>query len=189
MRHRLAIGIALLERVGDGLELVGGFLGELRARTAGAQFVGIVKDGAKPGEIDRLGQIVEFELVFRRGFVGPARLDAEDVGVAGDMQRRIFERGRIVRQLFERLAEIALLLLVFPGEEALLPDVRPALAAANLGCALLEGEMVASGIVLCGRRVIEQAAKVDKMLMRRRALGQRHRLPFADEVLRGHASA
>ena len=109
---------------------------------------GIVEDGAKTSEVDRLGEVVELELVFRRDFVGPARLDAEDVRVAGDMQRRVFERGGVAGQLFERLVEIALLLLVFPGEKALLPDVRPAFAAAGLRRAFLEGEMVADRVVL-----------------------------------------
>ena len=37
MRDGLPIGIAMLQRVGNRLELVGGFLGELRARAARAQ--------------------------------------------------------------------------------------------------------------------------------------------------------
>ena len=59
---------------------------------------------------------------------------------------------------------------------------------AATGCrrALLEGEMVAERIVLDRRRMIEQPAKVDEMLLRCRAFGQRHRLPFADEFLRRH---
>jgi hypothetical protein len=127
MRDRLAIGIAMLERVRDRLELVGGLAGELRARAPGARLVRVVEDGPKPGEVDRLGQIVELELVSRRNFLGPSRLDAKDVRVAGDMERRVFERRRVARQLFERLAEIALLFLVLSGERALLPDVRPTL--------------------------------------------------------------
>jgi hypothetical protein len=101
------------------------------------------------------------------------------------MQRRVFQSHGVAGELFERLAEVALPLLVLPGEEPLLPDVRPALAAAGLGRALLEGEMVANGIVLGRRRVAEQAAEVKEMLLRRRPLGQGDRLPFADEVLRG----
>ena len=186
MRHRLAIGIAMLERVRNRLELVRGFLRKLRARAARTELVGLEEDGAKTIQIDRLREIVELEFVFRRRLVGPARLDAEDMRVAGDMQRRIFERGGVVSQLFERLVEIALLLFVLPGEEALLPDIGPSFAAADLGRALFEGKMVADRIVLGGSRVVEQPAEVDEMLLRRRPFGQRHRLPFADEVLRGH---
>ncbi len=186
MRHRLAVGVAVLQRVGDRLELVGRLLGQLVARAAGAQLLRVVKDGAQAGEIDRLREVFEVEFVFRRYFVGPARLDAEDVRVARDVQRRIFERRGIARQLFERLVEIAFSLLVFPGEIVFLPNVRPALATAGLGYPLLEREMIADRIVLRRGRVIEEPAEVDKVLLRRRALGQRHRLPFADEILRRH---
>ncbi len=102
------------------------------------------------------------------------------------MDGRIFEPGRVMRKLLHGLVEIALLLLVFPGEEALFPDVGPAIAAADLGRALFEGEMVAHRIILGGRRVVEEPAEVDEMLLRGLALGQRDRLPFLDEILRGH---
>lgn len=58
-----------------------------------------------------------------------------------------------------------------------------------LGGAFLEGEMVPLGVVLGWRRVAEQPAEVDEMLLRGLALGQRCRLPFADEVLRVTGSA
>ena len=179
-------GLRCCKRVGNRLELVGRLLGQLGARAPRAQLLRVVEDGAQTGEVHRLGEVFELEFVFRRDLVGPARLDAEDVRVAGDVQRRVFERRGVAGQLFERLVEIALLLLVFPGEIALLPDVGPAFAAAGLRRALLEGEMVADRIVLGRRRMIEQPAKVDEMLLRGRALGERDRLPFADEFLRRH---
>ena len=74
-------------------------------------------------------------------------------------------------ELFEGFAEIALLLFVLPGEEALLPDIGPSFAAADLGRALFEGEMIAFRVVLGGRRVIEQLAEIDEMLLRRRPFG------------------
>ncbi len=77
MRHRLAVGIAVLQRVGDRLELVGGVLGQLGARAAGAQLVGIEEDRVEDREILRLGEVVELEFVFGRDLVGPARLDAK----------------------------------------------------------------------------------------------------------------
>ena len=43
--------------------------------------------------------------------------------------------------------------------------------------------MIAVRVVLGGRRMIEQLAKIDEMLLRGRPLGQRDRLPFADEFL------
>ena len=108
------------------------------------------------------------------------------MGVAGDMDGRIFEPGRVMSQLLHGLVQVALLLFVFPGEEPLLPDIGPAIAAADLGRALFEGEMVAHWIILGGRGVVEQPAEVNEMLLRRRAFGQRDRLPFLDEILRGH---
>ena len=150
MRDRLAVGIAVLQAVGNRLELVGGFLGQLGPRAPRAQFVRIVEDGAEAGEVDRLGEVLELELVDRRDFVGPARLDAKDVRVAGDMQRRILERRGVAGQLFERLAEIALLLLVLPGEKALLPDVGPSFAAAGFRRALFEREMIADRVASMG---------------------------------------
>ena len=186
MRDRLPVRVPVLQAIGDGLELVCSFLGELRARAPGAQFVRIVKDGAQTGEVDRVAKLFEFELVLRRNLVGPAGLDSEDVGVAGDMQRRVFESRGIAGELFQRLVEIALFLLVFPGEISLLPDIRPSLAAAGLWRALLEGEVIADRIVLDRGRMIEQPTEVDEMFLRRCAFGQRHRFPFADEFLRRH---
>ena len=58
-----------------------------------------------------------------------------------------------------------MLALVLPGEEALLPDVGPALAAGRLLGARLEGEPVARGVGLGRRRVAEQAAEVDEVLL------------------------
>ena len=125
-------------------------------------------------------------MVFCRRFVGPARLDAENVGVAGDMDGRIFKAGRVAAELLHGLVEIALLLLVLPGEAAFLPDVGPAFAAADFRRALLEREMIAPWIVFGGRRMIEEATQVDEMFVRRRSFGERDRLPFANEVLRRH---
>ncbi len=66
MRDRLSVGITVLQPVGDRLELVGRLLGQLVARAARAQLFRIVKDSAKVGEVDRVGEVLEFELVHRR---------------------------------------------------------------------------------------------------------------------------
>ncbi len=189
MRHRLAVRVAVLETVGNRLELVGRLPGQHLAGAAGTERLGIVENIAQAGEIDRVGELFQLERIAGGRLVGPAGLDAKEVGVAGDMQRRVFQGGGVTGELFERLAQVVLLLLVLPGEKALLPDVRPALAAAGLGRPLLEREMVAGGVVLGRGRVADEAAEVEEMLLRRRPLGQRHRLPFADEVLRGHRTS
>jgi hypothetical protein len=129
--------------------------------------LGIEENGSQAREIDGVRELLELELIFGRRLVGPASLDAKDMRVAGDVQRRIFERRGVAGQLLQRLVEVALLLFVLPGEEILLPDVGPALAAAGLGRALLESEMVADWIVLGRCRMIEEPAQVEEMLVRR----------------------
>ena len=94
MRDRLAVGIAMLQAIGNGLELVGGLLRQLGARLRPSAAFRIVEDRAQDGEIFRLGEIVEVELVVCGDFVGPARFDAKAMRVAGDVQRRVFERRR-----------------------------------------------------------------------------------------------
>jgi hypothetical protein len=96
----------VLERVGDGLELLRRLLGQLVAGAAGAEFLRAPEDGAQAGEIDQVGQVLQLELVFRRRLVGPARLDAEDVGVAGDVQGRVLERRGVAGELLERLVKL-----------------------------------------------------------------------------------
>jgi hypothetical protein len=71
------------------------------------------------------------------------------------VQRRVFERRGVARQLFERLVKVTFLLFVLPSEISLFPDVGPAFAAAGLGRAFLECEMVADRVVLGRRRMIE----------------------------------
>jgi hypothetical protein len=62
------------------------------------------------------------------------------------------------------------LLLVFPSEEILLPDVCKAFPAAGLGGSLLEGKPFAGGVRRNGVLVLEQLAEVKEMRMRSRTL-------------------
>jgi hypothetical protein len=54
--------------------------------------------------------------------------------------------------------------------------------------AFLEAIALARGIVLYGGRMIDEAAKIDEMLLRRLPLGERDGIPFPDELMPGHAT-
>jgi hypothetical protein len=81
------------------------------------------------------------------------------------------------------LALYAVVNNAIPGEEALLPDIRPALAAALLAGAGLEGQ--AAVAALAGRWVIEQLAQVDEMLLGDAALFAGVAASLGGEGLRG----
>jgi hypothetical protein len=55
--------------------------------------------------------------------------------------------------------------------------------------AFLETITFAGRIVLDRRRMVDEAAEIDEMLLRCLPLGERDGLPFPDELMRGHAEA
>jgi len=77
--------------------------------------------------------------------------------------------------------EVGVRAFVLPGEGALFPDVGPALAAALLVGAFLEGQ--AAVAVLAGGLVAEQPAQIDEMFLGDTALFAGLAAPFADELL------
>ena len=160
--------------------------GDHRPRAARLQGVGIMKNRAKNIEFFGIGEVFELEGIFLRLQIGPCGENLEADRVADDKQGRVLQRGGVARELDHRLVEVSPALLILPGEIALLPNVRPAVAAARDRGAFFEGEVVAVGVVLGRRRVVEQPAQIQEMLLRRRALGQRMGFPFADEILRRH---
>jgi hypothetical protein len=186
MRDSFAVRIALLQFVGHRLELVRSFLCQLGSRPARTQLFRIVEDGAKVTEVHRVGEVFKVKLVNRRDFVGPARLDAKYVRVAGDVQWWVFQRGCVAGQLFESLAEIALLLLVLPSKESPFSDIGPAFTSTGLWRALFKSKRFAPWIGFYRIVVANQGAKVVEMRVSGRALGQRLWLPFFDEFLRRH---
>jgi hypothetical protein len=122
----------------------------------------------------------------RAGFVTSALADGADLFKVLDVTRH--REVKTLKAHDRRAKEFRepLFLFVFPSEITLFPDVGPAFAAAGLSRAFLECEMVAERVVLRRRRMIEQPAKVDEVLLRGRAFSQSDRLPFADEILRRH---
>ena len=71
----------------------------------------------------------------------------------------------------------------FFGAVILHPDVGPALIAFQLVDAALEGVPGAFRIGLSGRRLAEELAEVEEMLVAGRSLAERRALPFGDELL------
>ena len=59
---------------------------------------------------------------------------------------RVQQGFTIPKELLVGVVQVFAFALVLPGEAVLLPDVRPALAAAMLGDALLEGEPFPLGV-------------------------------------------
>jgi len=53
-------------------------------------------------------------------------MDDDLLDVGDDKQRRVLERLAVLEQLLIGLVEIGVRAFVLPGEEALLPDIRPA---------------------------------------------------------------
>jgi hypothetical protein len=109
-------------------------------------------------------------------------VDHEPRHVADHQQRRVLQRLPVLEELVVRLLEARAGALVLPGEEAALPDVGPAVAAAVLARAPLEREPVALRIDLRRLRVLEQLAQVEEVLLRRRPLGEVGGAPLGDEL-------
>ena len=174
MRHSLRRMAARLKALRQTREFIGRLLGE--------HFAGHV-----PAQLFRIGEIVESEIEGFRQRVRPGRHDPNRVGVAGHIQRRVFEIPGVLGKLFQRFAEAFFLFLVLECEIALLPDISEARRADGFERALLETIALARRIVLYRGRMVDEAAEIDEMLLRRLPLGERDGLPFFNELMRGHA--
>ena len=85
-----------------------------------------------------------------------------------------------------RGVQVLVLPLVFPGEPSAPPHIGPALAAAGLGGALLEG-IGCAGRVGVRRWLIEQRTQVQKVLLSSGTLVAGIGSPFGDQSSWGHA--
>ena len=79
--------------------------------------------------------------------------------------------------------------LVLPRETVPPPHVRPAAAARILARPPLKAVPLPARIILRRRRLPQQPAQVDEMLLRRRTLLQLRRPPLANKLLRSHLHA
>ncbi len=147
---------------------------------------GMVEHLVKHAALFRIEQIVQRQLVRALHCVGELGVDADDLHIGDDEQRRILQRVVILEQLLIRLIEVLVLALVLPGEVPLLPNVGEALSAGGFGRARLEGEPLAFRVVLGGRGMIQQAAEIVEVGLRAGALLERGLLPFGDKSLGRH---
>ena len=186
MRHRLRIVPAHPQPARQFGELRRRFLGQRLARPRRAQLLGVGERPFQQPQPQRIGQFRQRDLVRLGDRVGEVGADHDPRDVGHDQQRRIAERPGIQQQLPVGGVQVAALLLVFPGEAVAPPDIGPAILAGELGGALLERVVLAGGVAV-RRRLVQQVAEVDEMLLARRALVARAGLPFRDEIRRGHA--
>ena len=189
MRHRLRRMAALSQRLRQRREGRRCALGECLPALAGAQTLGIGHGPLQLVPRRCVRQILQCELVRRAHAVGPVGADAEPRHVGDDQQRRIVQRQRILPKLVERRVEVGVFALVLPGKAVALPHVGPTVAARVLARAALEAVGLAGRVGLRRRRLAEQPAQVDEVLLAPGALLQRRRPPLRDERPRRHAAA
>ena len=145
--------------------------------------------GQRPLELvagGRVPQVFQDELVGLADAVGPVGADAEAVQVADDQQRWVLQRQRVLPQLPEGGVQVGVRAFVLPAEVAALPHVGPAVAARVLLRAALEAIALAGGVGFDRRRLVEHAAQVVEVRLRRLAFLQLGRRPLGDELVRRH---
>lgn len=122
----------------------------------------------------------------RLNHVGPGRVHLDPPHVGDDQQWRILQRPLVELQLLQRGGKISMPPLVLPCEAASFPHVGPAVTAAGLRCALLEGKPFAFRIGGDGVRVPKDGAQIVEMRLRRAPFRQFYVAPFGNEVLWRH---
>ena len=174
-------------------ELLRRLLGHLLWGLAGAQRVGVGERLAQQIQPGGVQQIFQRQMVRLFGGVGEVGVDDDALHVADDEQRRVEEGLAILEELGVGLVEVGVLAFVLPRKMAHLPDVGPAsplrtfgVPAGRLAGARLESEPLAGRISLGRRRMADQPAQVDKVLLGRCALAQRGLLPLGDKSLGGN---
>jgi len=108
------------------------------------------------------------------------------VQIAEHQQGRILQHIAVAQELVKGGIEILVLALILPTEEAALPDIGETVAPAMLGGTLLEAERLAGGVGRGGRGMVEDAAEVEKVLLRGGALLQLHLAPLGNELVDSH---
>ena len=182
MGYRLWIVAALAQGLRQRSEGRGGALGESLTGLPRAQALGV---GERPLELvahGGIGEIVDVEIVDLADAVGPVGADAKPTHVGDDQERRVLQGEGVLPQLVEGGVQVGAQTLVLPGEAVPLPHIRPAVAAGLPAGALLEAVGVAGRIGLGRRRLVQEPAQVDEVLLRGRALLQLRRPPLGDEV-------
>ena len=179
----VALGTQHLRQPG---KLFSGFLGQGLAGLARLQTFRVGERPLEPLAFGRIVQIIQRQLVNLLDGVGPVGMDTKPLQIAHHQQRRILQRDGVLLQLKIGGFQVLALALVLPAETAALPHIGPAFPAAQLGRAFLEAIALAPGISLGGRRLAQQPAQINKVLLRRRPFLEFGVAPLADKVLWGH---
>ena len=125
-------GAAALQAVRYRGEFIGCLTGDCGAGLGRPQLLRVKKYRMENVEVLRLGQFVERELVGFRNRVGPRRANDKSVGVAGHLERRVFESRRIAHELGQRSRRDRASSSYIPSEKLFLPDIGETVAAACL---------------------------------------------------------
>ena len=89
---------------------------------------------------------------------GEGGVDDDTLDVADDEQRRVFQGWGVDLELLEGDLQVLARALVLPAEAGALPDIRPAVAAAGLGGALLEAVPLAVRVGLRRGGLVQEQA-------------------------------
>ena len=146
-----------------------------------ARRIARASDGSGAARSSRVTTFVTGEA----GEVGP---DFDCLEVGDDEEGRVLQRVAVTLELEVGGLEVLALALVLPGEEAALPDVGEAVAAAQLLRALLERVPGAVGVGVGGGGLAQDAAQVDEVGLRRRALGGGDAAPLRGELAGRHGA-
>ena len=131
-------------------------------------------------------EVVERDRVDHLNCICEVRADHDPVHVGDDQQRRILQIVDIVLQLRIGRNEVFVLPFILPAKTSLLPHVGKSIPAAGLCGSVVEAVRIPLAVDLSGRRLSQQAAEIDKVLLRSLALPKLRGAPFVDEFLWGH---
>jgi hypothetical protein len=159
--------------------MAGGFFGDGGERFDRAQLFRLGEYPAQGLQVFGLADVGDGDTARQVGVAGEGGMDLDDLAVADDQERRIFQFKGVVGELLQRGAQVAPRPLVLSAEVAALPDIGPTLATTGLAGTSLETVVV--GIA----RLVhpEQFAQVIEVALRTGALGERVLLPQCDETL------
>ena len=111
--------------------------------TPGRSFSGSKKTARRISRLRGSARAAEGDLVGGGDGLREVGVDHDAVQVADHQQGRVVQGVAVAQELVVGGVQVLVLALVLPAEEALLPDVGEAVAAAVLGRALLEAERLA----------------------------------------------
>jgi hypothetical protein len=94
-------------------------------------------------------------------------VDHNAVHVGDDKKRRILQGILVEQELIESSVQVLSLALVLPTEESPFPDIGPTVAATMFRGSLLEGELCAGRVDRRRLWMVEDLAKIQKVLLRR----------------------